>query len=347
MRIIILSLIFCLSAELLYSQDCNSEIVSHISYRFASKSKLTRIDTVTLQINNRAGDSDALIAIPFNKKEKLSIDDAWIEDPKGTIVRKLKRNEIKQQSAVSDFSLYEDDFIKYFELKHNNYPYKVVYCFTHSTSDFFSIVNWQANYKNKSPIRKMNIVVYLPLDYDIRYSQKNTSLPVVDTLNNKRQLIWNINYSPVKRQTNAPVADLKLPQVNVVPIDFKFGKKGSWENWESFGNWVSDLNNKLDKLPDTEKNKIDRLLHGVNGKRKKAEILYQYLQDYTRYINVSINLGGFKSYPAEYVAQNKYGDCKALSNYMVTMLDYAGIESYYKLIQSGDEVMVINKSFTS
>jgi hypothetical protein len=304
------------------------------------------MDTVVLQINKRAGDYNALVIIPFTKSDKLTIGDAWIEDNNGKVVRKLKQNEIKEYSAVSNFSLYEDDFIKSFELKHNTYPYKIKYSFKLISTSFINIAHWCPAYTNKQPVRNKKLVVSVPVNYEIRYQQHYVNPPVKKIMGDNQQLIWDsISYVPVNRQKDAPVSSLKLPSITVVPINFKYGKQGSWETWETFGDWIYSLNENAGELPDSEKIKINQLLYGLSDTREKVQVLYRYLQDYTRYINVKIDIGGLKSYPADYVVKNKYGDCKALCTYMKAMLSYVGILSYYTLINSGDEVLEIDKTF--
>jgi hypothetical protein len=327
-----------------FAQNGESEILNWTSQNKIVGSKLIRTDTVTIQINARSGDDAADIEIPYTKKDKLSVGDAWIEDMHGNIVRKLKKNEIKDRSVLSGFSLYEDDFVKSFQLKHNVYPYKIVYSCQMIYSDFLSLFLWRPQYGRPQDINRFVITVEAPKDYPVKYRQKATSEPQITTGETSVQYVWTGNYKAIKKETEAEVSE-KLPEITVLPLTFKYGEKGSWDSWTSFGDWVALLNRGMDVLPPNEKQKIDRLLDGIADKKEKARVLYKYLQEYTRYVNVKIDVGGLKTYPASYVSENKYGDCKALSNYMKSMLAYAGIPAYYTLIYAGTRTGNVDESF--
>ncbi|HXO76824.1 MAG TPA: hypothetical protein VN824_16335, partial [Puia sp.] len=52
-------------------------------------------------------------------------------------------------------------------------------------------------------------------------------------------------------------------------------------------------------------------------------------------------------FDAKYVAERKYGDCKALSNYMYSLLKEAGIKSYYTLVRAGSSSHYLVDDFPS
>ncbi|MES1220219.1 MAG: DUF3858 domain-containing protein, partial [Bacteroidota bacterium] len=72
-----------------------------------------------------------------------------------------------------------------------------------------------------------------------------------------------------------------------------------------------------------------------------------YLQKNTRYVSIQLGIGGWQPYDAKYVASKGYGDCKALSNYMFSLLKEAGIPAYYTVIKAGDDERDIYTEFPS
>ena len=99
-----------------------------------------------------------------------------------------------------------------------------------------------------------------------------------------------------------------MPSVTIIPVEYNYAISGSFKDWISYGNWQFDLLQGLNELPDIEKSKILTLIKDIKDEKEKMKILYHYLQDETRYINITIETGGLKPYSATYVSTNKYGD---------------------------------------
>jgi hypothetical protein len=59
-----------------------------------------------------------------------------------------------------------------------------------------------------------------------------------------------------------------------------------------------------------------------------------------------LGIGGWQTYDAAYVAKNKYGDCKALSNFMIALLKEAGIKSHAVVIRAGEDYIDFITDFT-
>jgi hypothetical protein len=62
-------------------------------------------------------------------------------------------------------------------------------------------------------------------------------------------------------------------------------------------------------------------------------------------VGIQLGIGGLKPFAASFVDKKKFGDCKALSNYMQAMLNTAGIKSYQALINAGYNRLPVDSSF--
>ena len=326
MRTLLLTLSIIIVTLSVYSQRVDCEIINHHSWFQLNGKKLMRTDSVLIQINNQAGDDYATVYIPYSKGDRISIKEAWIEDIFGNVIRKLKNSDINDRNAVSNASLYTDHFIKHFELKHNKYPYRIRYTYTAVYDKFLTLYSF---YPGAIPQGKVRVVVESSNDQPVVYRQEHIDEPIIEKDKKKTRYSWTFSYSGRKREMDAWYeTSSEYPYLTVQPLDFKFKEKGNFKTWEDYGNWYYRLNRGRDVLPETEKQKIDQLLTDIDNPKEKIRVLYEYLQTTTRYINVSIKYGGLQTYPADYVCTYRYGDCKALVNYMKAMLAYAGIESH-------------------
>jgi len=350
-----LSFVYCVIVFILFSfysqvqaQTNDAEFVSYTTNITVKNNKLYITRSYELQINSRIGEKFAQVSIPYSKMHKVSKVDAFIKDKNGNVVNKLMSADIVDRSEISDFSLYEDNYVKEFTLIHNSFPYTICYNYLEVQDAFFYIDSWTSVINKDLPTLKATLSISVPLEYKIAYTSQFVDSFKVDTIDKQIRYCWKSSYlKQVMPEIYAPNQETLMPKVDIVPLKFKYDKEGEQNNWIAYGNWEYNLINGLSELPENEINKIDQLIKGLNDNNEKVKVLYHYLQDETRYVNISIKTGGMKPYSAFDVATNKYGDCKALSNYFKAVLNSVGIKSFYTNVYGGAEIQKINKNFPS
>lgn len=330
------------------AKDHNAEVIDYKIVCSVNQNILTERDSVAIRINNSDGAQYSVVNISCKKEDKLSDLEARIIDKDGKTVRKLRRKEITISNDNSDDALYEDVYNTKFFLNYDNYPYTLVYSYKIEHRDFLEVADWTPILDTDIPTLKASLKVMVPADYKISYVNWNTDTMIADTAGAEREYTWKAHYiNFLDPETYAPPLDTYIPQVVVVPMKFVYDIPGSLKSWRDFGNWQYSLLQGLNMLPEGEKDKIQSLIKGVKNKREEIRILYHYLQDETRYIAVFVKTGRLIPYPASYVAEKKYGDCKALTNYFKSILDFVGIKSYYTNIYAGGVINKIDTRFPS
>lgn len=299
-------------------------------------------------ITDRFAERYTHISIPYTKRSKIQELKAHIKDSEGKTVRTLKKNEIIDKSDISDISLFEDNMVKEFTLTHNTYPYTICYSYKQEEKEFLYIDYWIPVLDPQIPTLSAELSLTVPSDFPISISQNNLSEPEISEDGKQKKYIWRTSYTNlIPRETLMPPIREFLPYVKIVPHVFKYDKKGFHTDWTSFGNWEVELLKGLNDIPNREKEKTDQIIRGISDKREQIRALYHYLQNETRYINVAIDKGGLKPFPASYVSTNKYGDCKALTNYMKSLLELYHIKAYYANVYAGDIIQEVDKDFPS
>ena len=127
----------------------------------------------------------------------------------------------------------------------------------------------------------------------------------------------------------------RLPILYFAPSEFTYDKtQGNMQDWPRFGVWMDGLLAGRGQLPLALQTEVHALTDTIPDKRGKIEALYRYLGRTTRYVSIQLGIGGWQPMDAATVYANKFGDCKALSNYLHAMLAACDIESFYTIIHT-------------
>jgi hypothetical protein len=329
--------------------NSNDAVVVEYSTKVEIENNRRTVTTSYLiQVNNKNGERYTGVSIPYSSINKINSINANIQDISGNVIKKLSKADITSRSNIADFSFYEDEYVKEFNLKHSEYPYRLRVNYQVHSREFIYLDYWIPVIDNEIPTLSASLEVVVPPGFRIRHKDQNIDGIAIDTVANMLIYTWKASYKNIiKQESFAPSLDNYLPSVAVVAENFHFDEDGSCRDWISFGNWCYKLSEDLDEIPIEEIAKTDALIKDVTDPADRIKRLYHYLQDETRYINISIETGGLKPYSASYVAIHKYGDCKALSNYFKSLLQHYGIESYYSLVNAGDHISDIDQGFVA
>lgn len=343
-----LGILFIFSIEIFAAQNKNAELIAYNTKVNINNSKLTRFLSYEIQINNRAGEQYSEVSIPFSSLVKVSNIHAFIKTPEGKIIKKLSKNDITERNSYASYSFYEDQFVKEFTLKHNQYPYIIHVEYEEKEEQFVYADYWNPILNIDVATREASLSIEAPKNYNINFYNQNAIEISRDSTDFTYIYNWKATFDGnIKTELYSPPLQNYVPVVIAVPENFNYELNGSFASWKSYGTWLNNLIQNLSNLPESEINKVKSLVYGIESKEEIIKTLYHYLQDETRYINISLETGGLKPYPASYVAQNKFGDCKALTNYFKAVLKSVDINSYYSTIYAGGVIQKVKSGIPS
>ncbi len=295
------------------------------------------VETVhrVITVFNKAGNSDVQAYAFYDDDRKVKNLSAVIYNQFGHEVKKFKEKDFKDVSAVSGGTLYADDRVLYLDYTPTRYPYTVVFDLEIKSRTTAFIPRWVpvANYKSSTQHSKFEIL-YRPED-KINIEQERLDQYDVDHEHSPGRDSWEANnVIALKREYRSPDLNEVMPRVRCAVKSFYLkGVNGVATSWKDFGGWMStNLIAGTDDLPQTTKDAVLAMVSGLDNDLDKAKAIYQYVQDKVRYISVQEGIGGWRPMLAEDVDRLGYGDCKALSNYTRSLLEVAGITSYYTVL---------------
>ncbi|AMM50989.1 hypothetical protein TH61_07050 [Rufibacter sp. DG15C] len=301
-------------------------------------------------ILNENGNGHASLAVGYDKLTKIDYIKGAVYDMMGKKVKTLKASDITDVSAVSEGTLFDDNRMKVVKLSLPSYPYTVEFEYQTSTNNLLFYPTWYAISTDKTSVEHSYFQVSMPADMPLRYRELNLPAKVETAQTNGRKLYsWTMkNITPLEVEPMSMGYRDLIPMVVTAPSDFEVhGYKGNMNTWSDFGKWLTQLNAGRDILPEATKQEIKNLTAALSDPLAKAEAAYNYMQNKTRYVGIQLGIGGWQPFEATTVDSKGYGDCKALSNYTKSLLEAAGVTSYYAVIRGGEGELPIINDFPS
>lgn len=327
-------------------------ITRHYTRNIEILNRASAIVTVRFAVTvlNMDGRKYGQLVLPYDQFRSVEYAHGTLRDRDGRVIRVMEEDEESDFKATNSISLYDDNRVKVFELYHSSYPYtfEFEYQVWHNGMTDFSNMPIQ-QYREGVEHAEFNIQYPSNMELDYLVENGDPEIRELSTGDQKELQIVFENLSPREQEQLGPPNSTYLPHLSVTPDHFKIEDiQGSFTSWESFGKWYYELSKGKRELPDNIKREVDVLIAGIEDDSTKLNALYNYMQDKTRYVSIQLGIGGWEPFDAYYVAENEYGDCKALTNFMMAIAGYAGIETYPVLINSGSNSRFdVNPNFPS
>jgi hypothetical protein len=276
---------------------------------------------------------------------------ATVYDAFGKEIKKIKRGDFRDVSAVSGSTLFSESRYIYLDYTPIQYPYTVVFECETQTSNTAFIPQWMPLNDYAVSIEKSILNISFPSNLGFKYKEFNFSnFNVKKTVDTSMQLSYEvIKMLAQKEETASPSFSSLFPRVMMGLELFNLeGVDGTAKTWTEFGKWYSEkiLQGTTD-LSEETKVKIKALVGTETDPIKKAQIIYKYVQGKSRYVSIQVGIGGWKPMLANDVDRLGYGDCKALSNYTKALLSAVDVPSYNVVLYGNPRKRDIETDFVS
>jgi transglutaminase-like putative cysteine protease len=308
------------------------------SFEVESAAKATHKYKIAVSILKKGHPWEDFV-VHYNQWSKVTNIRARFYDATGKLIRKLEKDEINDRAAHDGVSIYNDTRLKHIVNSYGVLPYTFELEYEVKHTGLRGYPDWDIQPNYATAVQHSEYTLTTPLSIKPLFKANNTSLKPIETINNRTQTLkWIADtIAAVKSEPICPPAAKVLPWVAISPSEFEVeGKRGNMTDWTAFGKFLYELNKDRDKVSPELEETIKKMTASAKTNPEKIDTLYHYLQKNMRYISVQLGIGGWQTFDAAYVEKNKYGDCKALSNFMKAMLKVVGIEAQLAIVRAGD-----------
>lgn len=283
----------------------------------------------------------------YNKFHRVENIEIKIYNSDGLMVNQYHKKDFKSRDYDDRMSLYTDEKVLSLQTAAPAYPCTVEITYNISANGYVSLPNWYISEPDVA-VENSKFIISVPASLDINHREVRTSIkPEINIYGDKKVYTWEAKNVPaIKVEKDSYEAGNYMPEIEITPNEFEYdGYKGEFKNWQTFGAWNYQFYEQNKNFSKEKNDEIIALVSNCKTDKEKVSVLYKYMQKAMRYVSIQLGIGGFKPFSVQYVEDNKYGDCKALTNYMRYLLKAVGIRSYPALINAGYNKAAVDPGF--
>jgi len=361
----ILLLLCTLASTLIYAQDLKlsslfiadslkqnvdsviRDDITHITIASRREMEIERERTITVFTKDGLGDIDAYAH--YDDVSKIKDIDAVIYNNLGVEIEHFRDGDFIDASAADGISIFNDTRIKYLRYTPKSYPFTVKFTMRKTSANTSFIPAWVPLTAYESSTERS----YYDITYDpslgLRHKKSHVPDDVTITETEGFLSVASGAQVAVKREYLGPAFLELMPHIKFSLSLFHLeGEDGNANDWSSLGKWMNDalLADTVTLDPEVIAT-AKALVQDVTDVREKAKIIYEFMQNRTRYVSIQMGIGGWKPMPASQVHELGYGDCKGLSNYTRALLSEVGVPSNYVVVYGDSNLRNIEEDFPS
>lgn len=285
----------------------------------------------------------------YDEETKIKKQEAIFYDKMGNQLKRVKQKDFLDNS-LPGANLITDTRVSYYDFTPREYPYTVVYTSETTTGSTIFVRPWVPVPGYYVSVQNATYRLINTATIPLRFEENNLDSLEVTKVNSQQELNYSLTNLPsYKKEILSPEFDNFAPEVKVALDEFSLvGVKGTASDWSGFGKWqYENLLAGKAQLPEETVEKMKQLTSNVSTDLEKAELIYKYVQENTRYISVQLGIGGWEPMSAMEVDKLGYGDCKALTNYTRALLASQDITSHYAVVYGNEDKTDLDADFVS
>ena len=300
-----------------------------------------------LTILNQKAEDEAITVMSYDRKfSTVNNPEMIVYDASGALIKRYKKSDMYDRSAVDGISIISDSRVLVASHIVTSYPVTIEMSFEYALNGYLDLSDWDIQ-PAETAVQQATYQIAVSPGLGFRYKERNIHLKPEKSLKEGMEVYtWKVNNLKAQKLEEDCESWAVLPYISFATDKIEFyNQAGDFSTWKGFGLWQQTLNREVCDLSPKRIEEIKQSVAHLSTDKEKARFLYESMQKNMRYVSIQLGIGGLRPFTASFVDDKKYGDCKALANYMFSVLKAAGIRSYYTLINAGDNKMPAEDDF--